>query len=692
MPTVTLPTGETATFPDTMSPDQIKSVLRRKFSSQPTGVPMASASAPEQWTPGSQLPSGPNLDEAPREAAMQESRRSGWDPAKVLLNSAAFGQRPRIRAAAAAVLPNALLSDEDRAAVGRDGGYSAAKQYFEKDQAAAEEAIPGLPRAMLKLGGAVLTMPALVRALGSPTLEATKAMAPTVWRGLVRSLGGTAEAAAANVGLSAAAAPEGQVGEAAREALTSPYNALGAIPGVADAVRTTTAPWLAKRAANRAYQTVEPGVDMNAEARRFDPSGKMAVDPGKQAVGEIIRDSPILKSGMNTSEIDVAAKEHLTTLGERVAALRKAAEAKGAVPDYSSLRSELVSVRGELLKASKQTAFGPGVTKDIDDFLRRFDDLYMPKEPKLVGVGRRGVGAQVVEPTPGQRQAVAEGESLITDPVPSQPVDAPVQVTASPRDEKGRILKAVHKGDNLPPAKPVPIKRNPESAGNVTPAGLQPGMEVPRLQPGTTRPNPNSGWAPLFEEPPPVRTLTELGELKTDVHTLIDNLRAGYAPGHVGADLPAVTALRKLSGKLTAAEDAAVAAKAPEIVPEFSKTKREYGAISEAAKAAKVAAELPPEARKSADMAWILHRLGYATAGAMAGAGTGFHSGGWTGALAGGALGAAGGAVAGKWDRSGATRTRALDAMSKVAAKTPQSLLTSPEQEAALLKYLRGDH
>jgi len=497
----------------------------------------------------------------------------------------------------------------------------------------------------------------VVSRLAGPALEG----APL----LVRALGGVGEAAGVNAGLASATAPAGQAGEAAWDAAKHPLNLVGAYNPLAQSLRGAGSKALHDRASLRSYESTGPTSETNASVRRFDPSGAEAVDPGKLAAGEVVLESGALRKGMSRSELDVALKSARDQVGAAKGALVDEATALGAHPDYGALRQSLVDLRAELMSPASLTAHGPDVAKELSDFIKRLDKRYAPTKSKPLGA-TAGAGAQPV----GQR--LTPGASPYANEVGLQP---PNKQTLTPIKDAPEPSAAPHSMADMEEG--LPASRLPEAEAYVE--TYTPGHEF-----GKER--------VVWTDPINRRSFKEWEALKSEVQTKIDNMRSGFNPGGVGRDTPAVTALRKASGKITAADDAAFAQVLPEKAAAYAEAKRKYGALSDTAEAAKRQAEGPKgdlshiekyEARRAAHQ--ILNNtligLGGGGAAGLAHSPVAGVGGALAGALAG--YGASKGVQA--WEQALPRRALALENMSRVAGKVKPL----PIEAEQLLKYLR---
>lgn len=515
------------------------------------------------------------------------------------------------------------------------------------------------------LGGMAPVAPAAVGLGGAVSKVAGPAMEGLPL--LVRALGGVGEAAGTNAALAAATASSGHAGEAARSAALHPLNLIGAYNPVAAALRGPGSAALHARAGERAYESVGPSADTNAHVRRFDPSGEQAVAPGQQAAGQVVLQSGALRPGMSTSELDVAVKSARDKVGAAKGALVDEATKLGAHPDYGALRQNLVDLHGELMSDASVTAHGPKVGDELADFIRRLDERYAP--------------------TPSQPLAMTSGAG-------AQPVGSRLNPGASPyANEQGLI----------PPNKqtltPIYDKEHP-SASPASMADMEEGLPASRRPeaeayvethtPGYDFRKPELVWT----DPVNRRSFKEWEALKSEVQTKIDNMRAGFNPGGVGRDAPAVTALRKASGKITAADDAAFAQVLPEKAADYAELKRKYGALSDTADAAKAQAEGPKgdlgylrqiEAKRVAHDTMRHLIYGGAGSGGAAGLASGNPLHAIVGAVLGGTAGYTAARAAQSWEAALPRRALGLEAMSQAAAKTPQI----PYDAELLLKYLR---
>lgn len=631
----------------------------------PTGVPMRSAAAPNwgppqgpgvpypapegpAFDPGPTLPPGQN----PQQTAMAENRRSGWDPAKIFLNVAAFGQRPRLKAALAAVTPAGLRSPEQAAALGTAGTYDEARRFYEQDQDQALEGTPAVPRLALALAGGAASGPALVRALGTPITTATGAT------GLARAGTGVLDAALMSAGLGAAAAPEGRVAERSWEAAKSPWNLVGAIPGLAEFGSKTVGPLLRARAADRAYRSVGETTDLNNAARRFDPSGEGAVDPGRRAMGETLRDAPILRRGMSPSDVDMAVKRYRDQVGADKGRLVDEATAAGAHPDWEGLKADLTDLAKQLRSPEVVTAHGAGPYNDLMEMITRLEKQYapIPKQPIATVAGS---GAQVAGKPIGPGAAQNANEVGLIPPTRTdyQPIRDIPEPPATPS-----MMAEVEEG--------LAGSRAPQTEAYLERTGL----------PGTEFPAPKLDWI----EGQNRRTFREWEALKTEIQNFIELKRQGFvAPNTVESANPLLRTLRATSGKLTAADDAALAAAlGPEKAAEYAAVKRLYGITSEAGKAAQKSAEAARGDRSALrESAYLGRHLPAAVVGGAAGYGHGLP----------GMLAGAGSALAlekaARWaGQAHPTFTRVYDAAGKAAQATPQM----DPQVAQLINYLRA--
>lgn len=627
---------------------------------QPAWAPQDYLASPPPVQPGN---ASSAVGEA-QDAAMAANRRSGADPLKYFLNVGTFGQRPRLRAAFAALAPDLLKSEEDKIAAS-GGGYDSALSYFRKDQDQGAGALPLAVKLPAALAGATLTGPAAFRALGTPITTATGAT------GLGKAATGVADLALQNAGLSAAAAGKGQAGEAAVEGATSPWNALGVVPGLAEAVRPLGAT-LRRWADQRAYKAVGETPELNDAVRSFDPSGRGGVDEGKAAVGEYLRDSPILKRGQTPSQVDTSTKQWRDYLGAKLEQFKQRADAAKVHPDWESLKADLEGTLAELDSPSIRVAHGSEPAADFRSLLKRLESEYAPVAPQPIATVR-GSGAQVTStpkgtPGPGQERVHQPIGPGAAQNVNEQGLIPPTKDVYTPITDIPEPSAAPHSMADMEEGLPAARRPEPEAYNERT--GV----------PGDSFPAPKLDWIEGYNR----RSFTEWERLKSDLQNAIEITRAKYIPtGNVKATHPAAEALRKLAGKVRAYDDAAIGAQmGPEAAAEYAALKREFGITTTAAEAAQRGAT---RVRNDRD---ALRETGYAARrlpGALSAAGVaaGF-SHGPIGVAAGGLTGY-GAEQAARWAQEAhPTMTRAYDAAGKAVGKAN----VDPEV-TSLINYLR---
>lgn len=415
-----------------------------------------------------------------------------------------------------------------------------------------------------------------------------------------------------------------------------------------------------------------------AAADALDPEGVSA----KVIVGNFMRDAKLSNGtpvvGMDDDAAAVFGKlqRYIEEQGAAKGALVARAEGQGAVVDSGAVMGQVRGLISELDTPEMRVAY-PDIQSKLRAFADRMEAEYGPKAPQLVGVSLKGTGAR-------PSQAGPPGASVGPD-IPTAP-RAEVQPRA---------------GLTLPPEGPPPMvsygtpgyRAVPGEAPQRAYVYKQDMEHVPagdRLYPGTTRPAPDSGWSPVFAEPPPPRTFAEWEKLKTMLQSLVEDTKSGLNRSEAAIEAsPALKKLRAFGSTIREADEvAARKVLSPEDFQAFMSAKKNFGTASEVSKPFKMAVH-GEEAASPMSLSYELRRAGRMLPWTLAGGMGGYATGNPVNVLSGAAAGALAGKGAQVFEHANPTMTRVYDAVGRKLSGAKGPDINLPDELAALLAYLR---
>lgn len=421
-------------------------------------------------------------------------------------------------------------------------------------------------------------------------------------------------------------------------------------------------------AAERAWRTgAFTPTQAEAAAEALDPAGVSA----KGIVGPFMRDArladgtPVVQRDVTTTRQNML--KFIEEQGAAKGALVGLAEGRGAAVDSKAVMDEVRALVNELDSPEMRVAY-PDVQPKLKAFVARMEAEYGPKEPALIGISQRGEGAQPIGSAPTQPNTKVTDAGLV---LPTE--EAPVVSYGTPG-----------------------YRRTPEGDLNRAYVYKQ-GMEhVPpgdRLYPETTRPAPDSGWSPVFAEPPPPRTFSEWERLKTVLQSFVEDTKSGLNRSDAAIEAsPALQKLRAVAAKIRQADEvAAQKVLSPEEFGAFMRAKTNYGTAMEVNKPYKMAVH-GEDTASPFNVSYELRRAGRMMpyAGLLAGGGMGAATGDPVKVLAGALAGAVAGKGAQVFEHANPTMTRAYDALGRTLSKAEGPPIDVPDEVAALVAYLRS--
>lgn len=252
---------------------------------------------------------------------------------------------------------------------------------------------------------------------------------------------------------------------------------------------------------------------------------------GREAVGELVK--PFVKARETTGEVAGRMGQAQEQAKRVMEAARTAAEPTAKV-NHTEVISELEGMRDRIFSKADLTV--PERERALDKVNSIIDRVRNHFSPKVVGVTQQGVMA---------------------GPSTGEPVVGAAEL--APTDPYSRTGGAIQR---------VNIPKSAEEGG------LFPRMDN-RLEPTTTRPQPNTGWRPAVEEVP----LSKWSELKTLWQSLAHDKPSGRPRSSEEIETkPILEFFDRGGGVLRQAEEKAIASVLPpEQAQAFNAAKRTYG-------------------------------------------------------------------------------------------------------------------